>query len=94
MKIAIVGGGIGGLTAALALSQSSHEITVFERSAGIRESARAAVSPPIPPPTIAIFMFKRLRLVAITQCISRRLREQPFRIGRSDSSMKITFYNY
>jgi salicylate hydroxylase len=37
MKIAIVGGGIGGLTTALALSQNSHDITVFERSAGIRE---------------------------------------------------------
>ena len=37
MKIAIVGGGIGGLTAALALAQHSHDVTVFERSAGIRE---------------------------------------------------------
>ena len=46
MKIAIVGGGIGGLTAALALSQSSHEITVFERSAGIREiGAGVQISP-------------------------------------------------
>ena len=27
MKIAIVGGGIGGLTAALALSQNSHDAT-------------------------------------------------------------------
>ena len=46
MKIAIIGGGIGGLTAALALSQSSHEITVFERSAGIREiGAGVQISP-------------------------------------------------
>ena len=46
MKIAIVGGGIGGLTAALALSQSSHEVTVFERSAGIREiGAGVLISP-------------------------------------------------
>ena len=46
MKIAIVGGGIGGLTAALALSQSSHEVTVFERSAGIREiGAGVQISP-------------------------------------------------
>jgi salicylate hydroxylase len=46
MKIALVGGGIGGLTAALALSQSSHEITVFERSAGIREiGAGVQISP-------------------------------------------------
>jgi salicylate hydroxylase len=46
MKIAIVGGGIGGLTAALSLSQNSHEITVFERSAGIREiGAGVQISP-------------------------------------------------
>jgi salicylate hydroxylase len=46
MKIAIVGGGIGGLTAALALSQNSHDITVFERSAGIREiGAGVQISP-------------------------------------------------
>jgi salicylate hydroxylase len=46
MKIAIVGGGIGGLTAALALSQKAHDITVFERSAGIREiGAGVQISP-------------------------------------------------
>ena len=46
MKIAIIGGGIGGLTAALALSQNSHDITVFERSAGIREiGAGVQISP-------------------------------------------------
>jgi salicylate hydroxylase len=46
MKIAIIGGGIGGLTAALALAQNSHDITVFERSAGIREiGAGVQISP-------------------------------------------------
>jgi salicylate hydroxylase len=46
MKVAIVGGGIGGLSAALALSQNSHDITVFERSAGIREiGAGVQISP-------------------------------------------------
>lgn len=46
MKIAIVGGGIGGLTVALALSESAHDITVFERSAGIREiGAGVQISP-------------------------------------------------
>ena len=46
MKIAIVGGGIGGLTTALALSQHSHDVTVFERSAGIREiGAGVQISP-------------------------------------------------
>ncbi len=46
MKIAIVGGGIGGLTAALALSQHAHDVTVLERSAGIKEiGAGVQVSP-------------------------------------------------
>ena len=46
MKIAVIGGGIGGLTAALALSQNEHDITVFERSAGIREiGAGVQISP-------------------------------------------------
>jgi len=46
MKIAIIGGGIGGLTTALALSQNAHDITVFERSAGIREiGAGVQISP-------------------------------------------------
>jgi len=46
VEIAIVGGGIGGLTAALALSQYSHNVTVFERSAGIREiGAGVQISP-------------------------------------------------
>ena len=46
MKIVIIGGGIGGLTAALALSQNAHDITVFERSAGIREiGAGVQISP-------------------------------------------------
>ena len=46
MKIAIIGGGIGGLAAALALSQNAHDITVFERSAGIREiGAGVQISP-------------------------------------------------
>lgn len=46
MKIAIIGGGIGGLTTALALSQNPHDITVFERSAGIREiGAGVQISP-------------------------------------------------
>lgn len=46
MKIAVIGGGIGGLTAALALSQDANDITVFERSAGIREiGAGVQISP-------------------------------------------------
>jgi salicylate hydroxylase len=46
MKIAIIGGGIGGLTAALALAQSSREITVFEHATAFREvGAGVQISP-------------------------------------------------
>lgn len=46
MKIAVIGGGIGGLTAALALSQDANDITVCEHSAGIREiGAGVQISP-------------------------------------------------
>lgn len=37
MKIAIVGGGIGGLTAALALRQAGFDVDVYEQAAVLRE---------------------------------------------------------
>jgi len=37
MKIAIIGGGIGGLTAALALLRQGFEVTVFEQAPELRE---------------------------------------------------------
>ncbi len=36
MKIAIIGGGIGGLTTALALKQSGHEVTIYESAPEIK----------------------------------------------------------
>jgi salicylate hydroxylase len=45
-KIAIVGGGVGGLTAALSLQHSGLEVAVFERTAELREvGAGLIVSP-------------------------------------------------
>src|SRR6267142_2388609 len=37
LRVAIVGGGIGGLTAALALRDSGHEISVYEQADQFRE---------------------------------------------------------
>ena len=38
MRITIVGGGIGGLTTAIALRRRGHEVAVYERSAELREA--------------------------------------------------------
>lgn len=46
MKIAVIGGGLGGLTAALALLQRGFEVTVFERAAALGEvGAGIAIAP-------------------------------------------------
>jgi 2-polyprenyl-6-methoxyphenol hydroxylase-like FAD-dependent oxidoreductase len=46
MRIAIVGAGIGGLTAALALRRANHEVRVFEQARVLREvGAGVAISP-------------------------------------------------
>ncbi|MGH7156483.1 MAG: FAD-dependent monooxygenase [Acetobacteraceae bacterium] len=37
MKVLVVGGGIGGLTAALAVRQRGHDVTVFEQAPELRE---------------------------------------------------------
>ena len=37
MRIGIVGGGIGGFSAALSLARSGHDISVFERAASLSE---------------------------------------------------------
>ena len=44
MKIAIVGGGIGGLTAAALLHEQNHEIHVFEQQDEIKEIGAGTVS--------------------------------------------------
>ena len=45
-RIAIVGGGIGGLTAALALRRAGIEATVYEQSTALREVGAGLVVPP------------------------------------------------
>jgi 2-polyprenyl-6-methoxyphenol hydroxylase-like FAD-dependent oxidoreductase len=39
ISIAIIGGGLGGLTAALSLLQAGFEVHVYERATALRESA-------------------------------------------------------
>ena len=46
LRVGIVGGGIGGFSAALALARAGHQVTVFERSAGLSEvGAGVQISP-------------------------------------------------
>ncbi|MCX6542284.1 MAG: FAD-dependent monooxygenase [Actinobacteria bacterium] len=46
MRFGIVGGGIGGLTAALVIARRGHEVSVFERSSAFREvGAGVQISP-------------------------------------------------
>ena len=46
LKVVIVGGGIGGLTAALALRRQGHALTVFESSSWLQETGAAVGIPP------------------------------------------------
>lgn len=46
MRIGIVGGGIGGFSAALSLARNGHDISVFERAASLSEvGAGVQISP-------------------------------------------------
>lgn len=46
MRIAIVGGGLGGLAAALFLRQAGHHATVYEQASALREVGAGLVVPP------------------------------------------------
>ncbi len=68
MRIAIVGGGIGGLAAALFLRQAGQEATVYEQAAELREvGAGIVVSPNMARP------LRKLRLLAELERIAVRL---------------------
>lgn len=46
MKIAVVGAGLGGVTAAVGLHRQGHEVTLYERGAELREAGTAIVITP------------------------------------------------
>ena len=66
MRIAIVGGGIGGLAAALFLRQAGHDATVHEQAAELREAgAGIVVSPNMVRPLRALGLLEELERSAV-----------------------------
>ncbi|WP_433236448.1 FAD-dependent monooxygenase [Streptosporangium sp. CA-135522] len=67
MKIAIVGGGLGGLAAALLLRQAGIEATVYEQAAVLREvGAGIVVAPNMVRPLVRAGLGERLAEFAVT----------------------------
>ena len=48
MRVLIIGGGIGGLTAALALRRRGLPVAVYEAASGLVQEAKAVTAPPVP----------------------------------------------
>lgn len=65
MRIAIVGAGIGGLSSALALSRSAHDVVVFEQSSALREvGAGLTLSPNVGRVLFALGLGEKLNALA------------------------------
>lgn len=78
MRILIAGGGVGGLTAALALLKSGHEVTVCEQAARFEDiGAGVQISPN------GMKVLDRLGVSARVARDAFRPRAQEFRLGRS-----------
>ena len=66
LRVAIVGGGLGGLAAALFLRAAGHEATVFEQAPALRElGAGIVVSPNMVRPLAAAGLEARLAAIAV-----------------------------
>ena len=66
LRVAIVGGGLGGLAAALFLRAAGHEVTVFEQAPALRElGAGIVVSPNMVRPLAAAGLEARLAEIAV-----------------------------
>ncbi|KAB1648438.1 NAD(P)-binding protein [Pseudoclavibacter endophyticus] len=67
MKVAIIGAGIGGLSAGIALSQAGHEVTVYEQARAIGEvGAGIGVAPN------GLRMYERLGLRGAIEAVAAR----------------------
>ena len=81
MNIAIIGAGVGGLCAAIALRQSGHEVTIYERTATKSNIGAGIVCWPN-----ATFVLAQLGLLSEISLVSGRIRS----MGRySDSGEKL-----
>ncbi|MER6828123.1 FAD-dependent monooxygenase [Streptosporangium sp. NPDC000563] len=75
MKVAIVGGGLGGLTAALLLRQAGVEAVVYEQAAELREvGAGIGVSPNMVRPLVRAGLGERLASFAVPMDAAWELR--------------------
>jgi len=78
MRVLISGGGIGGLTAALAFHRKGHQVTLLEQAAGLEEiGAGLQLSPN------AMRVFEALGVSARIERDAFRPRSQELRFGRS-----------
>jgi len=76
----IIGGGIGGLSAALALQRAGLDVTVFERTSEVREvGAGLAVW------ANAIKAFRQLAVADTIVAAGTEIRDYPFRSWRGDT---------
>lgn len=75
MRVVVVGGGIGGLAAALALRNTGHEVTVLERASQIAEvGAGIGLAPNASAALIRLGVGERLARVAVSPSYATRRR--------------------
>jgi 2-polyprenyl-6-methoxyphenol hydroxylase-like FAD-dependent oxidoreductase len=83
LRVALVGGGIGGLTAALALSQRGFETHVFEQAGELREIGAGI--------TLSANAIKALRALGLENALRSRGFESDAIVGRDWTTTRPTF---
>ena len=89
MKIAIVGGGIGGLTAAHLLKDSGHEVCIYERDINL-EYRTQGYSIGIDQDSIKIL--QKIRSEELEKLLEAQLKNPCSKVEMTDSSMKCLLY--